>query len=186
MPKIRTMEHVGLQAGERLRETTLRPPMHQTRDADAAAYDLRPEEVMYDSSPTNMPHVTPRPGYKQRWVRTNDRNSPGDRNYESRYIDGWRPRPVETIPEMFKVYCGAVKGAMAPTDFQVGQNVLCEMPEDLWAKRMLGKKGKQDRLREIASEAIARVDQKGAGIIGAFSESSQSVQVGRRPAVMAG
>lgn len=186
MPKIREMD-AGLQAGERLRETTIRPPMHQSREAEAVAeYDLRPEEIRYDTGPRNMPEIPARDGYVQRWVRMADPNMPGDNNFRMRYVDGWRPRPLETIPEMFRIFSGQTKGAAAPTDMQIGQNILCEMPIALWQRRMATKQALNKRFRDIADETVSKINRLGGGIVGGYSDSSQNVTVGRVPATMAG
>lgn len=188
MPKIRSLDaDGGLQAGERLRESTLRGPMHQDREAEAAPhYDLRPEEISYDASPKNLPDIPARPGYKQRWVHHNNPGDEGVNMFQQRYVQGWRPRPTETIPEFFRIYVSSVKGAAAPENFQIGRNILCEMPEQLHAKRLAYKESQNIRWREVQDTNVSRLNAKGGNVINAINESESRVQTGRRPAVMAG
>jgi hypothetical protein len=170
-----------------LRETTFRPPMHTTREAESSAYAMHPQTVDYDSAGKNLPDIPSRAGYVQRWVRNSDPTAGGgDTNFQQRWMAGWRPRPLETVPELFSIYWSHLKSAKAPDQLQVGQMTLMEMPEEVFQRRMARIHERNTRYRDIAAESLEKVNQLGGGIATTFSNSNSSVSVGRAPSTMAG
>jgi hypothetical protein len=84
--------------------------------------------------PKNLDAPEPRPGFVQRWIRYANADSDDIQNYQLSMRKGWRPRPIESIPQSFKDYPTVDHSSPSGT-FAVAGLVLCEMPEQLAARR---------------------------------------------------
>lgn len=107
---------------------------HPTREAQVVA-DRSPRvesTVTAWQRPTALDAPEPRPGMVQRWIRA-DRGDGGDQNWLLKYREGWRPRPPGSVADMAAYTIG--KSATNEDVIRVGNLILCEMPENVFAQR---------------------------------------------------
>lgn len=109
-----------------------------------------------------------RQGFTQMWIRVEADGKPDGRNYSRKYREGWRPRDPATVPEGFS----------PPTIRHGNQTVigaqgmiLCEMPNNLAAKRRLYVKERTDRQMQAVEQNLMRVERPGRPIDKTFKES---------------
>lgn len=72
----------------------------------------------------------PREGMVQRWIRRSVRGEDDPMNLNRQYRKGWRPRPADTIPEEWKMFC--VKTDSGEGVFAVSDMVLCEIEQEIY------------------------------------------------------
>lgn len=72
----------------------------------------------------------PRDGYVQRWIRRTVRGEDDPMNLSRQFRRGWVPRPADTIPSDWKMFC--TKSDSGEGIFAVNDLVLCEMPQQLY------------------------------------------------------
>lgn len=76
-------------------------------------------------------HIPPRPGYVQRWMRTEIRGVPDVKNVTKRYRQHWRPRATSTIEKTFGIPTVDFEGTEV---IGVRGSILVERPEAINAK----------------------------------------------------
>lgn len=107
---------------------------NKTREAQA----LRPprKETLEDDPwvrPTSLQAPPARQGMRQRWIRVGSGGRDDNVNLSRKWREGWRPRPLETMPSSYHAPTlnhsrfGAVVG--------VEGMILCEMPEERAKRR---------------------------------------------------
>ncbi len=112
----------------------------ESRGHDSRVDELSEERATHQDQPlgpwvrpSSLDAPEPRPGMVQRWVRISMRGVDDPRNVNLRMREGWKPRPVETVPEEFRVLAERVEhqtGRLIVDDL-----MLCEMPEGIYAQR---------------------------------------------------
>lgn len=109
--------------------------LHSSHDADSAVLDepVHVDWVGTAINQTNLIAPKPRPGMVQRWVRYEDRSGVDKPNWASRLQHGWKPRPVDTVPDYERHYQVA-HNSSGPDMIMVDGLVLCEMPAQLLAR----------------------------------------------------
>lgn len=110
-----------------IHESNLHGTPHSTHDAEAL-HSIHPEAQGDEwREPRNLDAPPSREGYVQRWIRVEDRAGKDALNLANKQREGWRPRPLETIPEQFKNF-PIGKHASLGDVLMVGGCVLMEMP----------------------------------------------------------
>ncbi|KPK66535.1 MAG: hypothetical protein AMS21_01885 [Gemmatimonas sp. SG8_38_2] len=72
----------------------------------------------------------PREGMVQRWIRRTVRGEDDPMNLNKAFRIGWAPRPAETIPDEWKMFC--TKSSSGDGVFAVNDLILCELPEEIF------------------------------------------------------
>lgn len=111
-----------------LHEGDLHSSVHSSHDAETLHQsDLN--GPLHDEwvEPKNLDAPPARPGMVQRWVRYHDRDGDDVVNMQYMMRKGWKPRPIETIPQEFRDY-PVIKHANMDV-IAVAGCILCEMPE---------------------------------------------------------
>lgn len=106
------------------------------RRGSVAARAIRPEreirasDAMHDQGAFKPPSVLdappPRPGMRQRWIRTHLLGQGDPAHVHKKFREGWTPRPLETVPKGFNVPTlnhGQHQGCIG-----IEGLILCEMP----------------------------------------------------------
>lgn len=106
------------------------------RGSANVARDIRPEreiradDALHDQAAYRPPSVLdappPRPGMRQRWVRTHLLGQSDPAHVHVRFREGWSPRKADTIPKGFGVPTlnhGQYEGCIG-----IEGLILCEMP----------------------------------------------------------
>lgn len=178
---------VDLDTAERARPVSLHSPMHEMRgaEADARNQPRTTSAAMEYKLPTNLDAPPPRPGMKQRWVRSELRSESDNLNWQQKSREGWRPRDPATI-DGSQYYFGE-KGRDGKDVIRVGGMILMEIPEQqLMAKRRFieGQTQRQEKsvLMDVNKASAEGVAQGFAPITG---EETTRVQTGRRPNTLA-
>lgn len=87
-----------------------------------------------DWAPANTLQAPPRrPGMVQRWVRHALGNDNDPRNWTRAMREGWKPRPLESVPGDFDA--PTIKHSVAGTVIAIGDLILCEMPVERFKSR---------------------------------------------------
>lgn len=112
------------------RQTRADETRAETSERKTDAHDNWPETWQ---RPSRLDAPEPREGMRQKWVSKQLLGQEDRQNMAKRFREGWRPRPLETIPQSF----------MPGMDFRDAESgylevqglILCEMPERLVAQR---------------------------------------------------
>lgn len=117
-----------MDTADRVRESRMRRSNHETRDAEMDARNLpRSEAADYVwEPPSNLKAPHPRPGYVQRWIRSDFRSEADNLNWQHKMREGWVPRDPATVPEV-EVFFGS-RSHMDKSVISVGGLILCEKP----------------------------------------------------------
>lgn len=134
--------------------------LHSTPHASHDAEPLHDEvhAALHDEwrEPRNLDAPPARPGYVQRWVRVEDRDGKDNLNYANKFREGWRPRPMETIPEELRETFPSTKHASLGDVVMVGGLVLCEMPRQIADSRNRQVRNRINRQNQaVATDAEA-------------------------------
>ena len=127
-----------------------------TREAESQAldYDEDFEEHV-------LPHIPARPGYSQYWVRAKYAGVPDVRNLLKRQRQGWKPRPPETVPEIFRqlvVNEESLGGVISTHDL-----ILMERPIAIQERRKKRHRERVDQLERAVKQNIFREHAKLGG-----------------------
>lgn len=183
MNDITEFEEVGEAPTEVSRNRRTRAP-RASRTQESRAADTFHEETMdVDWEPKGLldtSHVPPRPGYTQRWVRTQLNGVDDPNNVGKRLNQGWRPRPADTVPQ----------GSYVPTIDYKGSNVvgmvgniLMERPVELHEKHRRYVQSMTDAQAQSVSENLYRVHERGDGFGRPVVQQNTSVSRGRQPSI---
>lgn len=159
-------------------ENDLDRNVHAYRDQDIPSDDPVHGAAEDWAPPSLLPHVPPRPGFTQRWIRVASRGQDDVRNYMARFREGWQPRRPETV-----------RGFAVPTlnhgslgsCIMVEGMVLCEMPESRNAQRAAYYQKRLDQQTRAIDEQLLKIQQPGHPI---DRQAKTRVTVGRRPQVL--
>lgn len=114
-------------------------PLEASREHPSRVDELGEERATHQERetpwvrPSSLEAPEPRPGMVQRWIRITVRGEDDPRNINMRTREGWRPRPIETIPADMKDFSSAQDATMGR--FVVDDLLLCEMPAERYAQR---------------------------------------------------
>src|SRR3990167_1280939 len=101
---------------------------HESREQNLRVNeDVHEEEDNPWIRPASLEAPPARPGMRQRWVRVGTMGKDDPVNSMRKFREGWKPRPVESVPKNFyypKIASGAHAGFIG-----VEGMLLCEMPE---------------------------------------------------------
>jgi hypothetical protein len=138
--------------------------------------------------PTQLDAPEPRPGMKQRWIRSSLLGKSDGKNISLQGGQGWRPRTLSSVPEGDRKRYPTSKDARTSAEFMVnGDLVLCEIPERMFNQmrdHYRGKsKGQTDALIDanLASAAVKGGERHGMGA--PHVEERHSRVTTRRPIV---
>lgn len=138
----------ALDTADRLRPAGVHEPMHDARGSESDARNT-PRETLADYQyrpPTHLDAPPPRPGYVQRWVRSEFRTENDNLNWQAKLREGWAPRDPKTVPG--HLYFFGQTSKTGQDVIRVGGMILMECPE---AKVRLK--------REAIREAVRRQEQ---------------------------
>lgn len=114
-------------------------PMHAGMHDGVEAEMHHEDEIHTDdmtrnwAPPTQLDAPPPRPGMKQRWIRTSLVGKPDAKNAANQGNQGWRPRALTSVPEGERSRYPSTKDARTGGAFMVnGDLVLCEIPERMF------------------------------------------------------
>lgn len=178
-----------LETAGRLREPHLREQAHVGREAEIDARVLDRQEAADFSwrEPTNLDAPPPRPGFRQKWVRVQNRNELDGINWNTRLRQGWTPRDPKTVPDANGFY--PVANHNNQSVIQVAGSVLCEMPIQKVKAREAWVQQQNRRLEESINVETEKVSAAGVrqGLSPIVREDKIDTTVGgkRRPATMA-
>lgn len=171
----------------RMRKPNMRGSMHKDREVEARDnQELRPATEFRDMERGNkLTAPPPRKGFKQRWV--NAGSTPTDHNmWHSRMMDGWEPRSLKTIPDMYHHKYAPPGQTTASGDFLYSRGmILCEMPEERLDQMIAAVDRKTQDIGRSQVADLARVAKDHNVKVVEDDKSSVSVGRGRRPATMA-
>ena len=160
-------------------------PVHLTREQDVASPVHGADYGEPWKPPTNLDAPPPRPGYVQRWIRTNIRDKDDPGNISQMLRAGWRPRTLESagLGSFPVLPSGQYKGFIGLHDC-----VLCEMPKERAAQIKRYYKAMSDRMvagveTELASQTKT-FDPR--GVFKLIQERQSEVSGGARRPIVAG
>lgn len=114
----------------RARDTRRRDTVEQLQARSRAPVVERAEEWAPANSLEAPP---PRAGMEQRWIRFQNGDKPDPRNWSRKVREGWKPRPVSTVPEGFAP--PTMRHGTAGEVIGVEDLILCERSERIGASR---------------------------------------------------
>lgn len=176
-----------LDTAERLRESGVRGPMHEARGSESDARNTPrtdTSDFTYKRG-SNLDAPAPRPGYIQRWVRSEFRNEHDNLNWLSKQREGWAPRDPSTVPDHENWYVPGRHQDKAV--IRVGGMVLMEIDE----RRLRAKRKAIDEQSTRQAQAVAqdldKISREGMrdGAAPIVREERVNVSTGRRPPTMA-
>jgi hypothetical protein len=148
----------------RVTETQRSHSVHPSRTQDEFN-----EKVAHETAPAPWENVantyTPpaRPGMVQRWVRIEESAGVADvRNVNRKTLDGWTPRPADTVPEAFRpqsINKGQYAGYIC-----VGDLVLMERDIETHQRQAAYNRKKIERMQSAVRSDLHRVERPGAPI----------------------
>lgn len=162
--------------------------LHDGHDADLHfGDDIHTDDMAKNwAPPTQLDAPEPRPGMKQRWIRSSLLGKSDGKNISQQGGQGWRPRALSSVPEGERKRYPTSKDARTAAEFMVnGDLVLCEIPERLFNQmrdHYRGKsKGQTDALIDanLAGAAIKGGERHGIGAPHVAERSSRVTT--RRP-----
>lgn len=125
-------------------------------------------------------NIPERPGYTQRWVRTELNGLPDPNNVGKRFNQGWRPRPADSV----------ASGSFVPTIDYKGSNVigmvgmlLMERPLELHEKHRRYVRSMTDAQTRSVNENLYRVHERGDGFSRPSMHNESTVSQGRKAPV---
>ena len=133
-----------------------------TRASQARSQDTRQSEARTREwiPPQQLDTPEPRPGYRQKWVRSELVGDPDPSNLTKRFREGWAPRAIDTVPDSFHTLV-TKDGATADGVISVRGLVLCEMPEHMVEQRNEHYQGLLDEQTQAIDEDLNRVEMPG-------------------------
>ncbi len=176
-----------LDTADRLRDGHMRLSMHDTRESEA---DIRntPRATTQDYTwrrPMNLDAPEPRPGYRQRWVRSEFRSEKDNLNWQGKVREGWVPRKPETVPD-HEAFFGQ-NSHMGQDVIRVGGLILMEIPEQKLASKRRAIDEASRRQEQSVSMETDRISRDGvrSGAPPIVREDEVRVATGRRPNTLA-
>lgn len=143
-------------------------------DPQALGNELRPPSAERETRPpevdeavnadvdwrraSNLGAPPARKGFVQMWIRVEAFGRPDGRNYSRMYREGWRPRPLDTVPADFSP--STIKHGNQTVIGAEGM-ILCEMPKALAAKRRIFFKRRADAQMQAVEQNLMRVSRAG-------------------------
>lgn len=150
----------------RAQESRAAEVVHETYDD----VDWEPKGLLDTSN------IPARPGYVQRWVRTELNGLPDPNNVGKRFNQGWRPRMADTV----------ASGQFVPTIDYRGSNVigmvgniLMERPIELHERHRRYVQSMTDAQTQSVSENLYRVHERGSGMGRPSMQQESTVSRGR-------
>lgn len=131
--------------------------------------------------PSNLDAPPARPGYVQRWKRSELGGAPDTRNWQSALREGWRPRPADTVPDAFSMMKTHDNGQGV---IKAEGLILCEMPDHAAGQRVAHYRGKTARQIQGVDQDLHRTQAAGGGLP-INKEHDSRTETGRRPRVAA-
>lgn len=176
-----------LDTADRMREGRSRLSMYEGRENESDARNT-PRMSTQDYTwrrPMNLDAPEPRPGYAQRWVRSELRSEKDNLNWQGKVREGWVPRDPSTVPDA-EAFFG--QGShLGQAVIRVGGLILMEMPiQKLDSKRraIAEASRRQEQSVSVETDKISREGQRfGAPPI--VREDEVRATTGRRPNIMA-
>lgn len=166
MPERNRSRRVGVERPSRAQESRASEAYHAEDDG----VDWEPKGLL-DTS-----HIPPRPGFVQRWVRTQINGIDDPNNVGKRLNQGWRPRVADTVPQ----------GHFVPTIVHQGSSVigmvgqiLMERPESLHHQHRRYIRSMTDAQAQAVNEDVYRVHESGHGFGRPVVHTQSQVSRGR-------
>lgn len=128
----------------------------------------------------NLPHIEPRKGYVQRWVRAKIDGDDDDMNIYKKQNQGWEPRKYSTVPKKIR---------LPKTDFEgtevIGMKtmILMERPAELHKK--FSEMRRSDILRQEAAVAndVMKIHDPSSGMGKPQTYNKSEAHTGRVPEI---
>lgn len=154
---------IGL--AERERPAVVHHSVHETREAEYERQDLHAEFDVSDvMNPTSLRAPPPRSGYVQRWVAdgTNPNADRSEaRNWFAKHRAGWAARDPETVPRQLRhLYPSTKLHGENGSAIRIANQVLCEMPERLFAERQKAVRDIIDRQNSTMPQSMKELREK--------------------------
>lgn len=129
----------------------------EMRDEELREHDpvREPEDTRIWAEPKNLSAPPPRPGYVQRWCRTEIRGEMDHGNYMRAVQLGWEPRRADTVKGQWKpptIEHGRFEGFIGSRGM-----LLMEMPIEKYEARRMRNEEKIRRQTEAVNRDILRV-----------------------------
>lgn len=138
-------------------------PLDMSREHPSRVDELGEERATHQEReapwvrPSSLEAPEPRPGMVQRWIRITVRGEDDPRNINMRTREGWRPRPIDSIPEDMRDFSSAQDATMGR--FVVDDLLLCEMPEERYRARQRYYQTQTDRQMEAVEYDLENAQQ---------------------------
>jgi len=150
----------------RAQESRAAEPVHESYDD----VDWEPKGLL------DTTHIPARPGYVQRWVRTEINGQPDPNNVGRRINQGWRPRMADSVPQ----------GSFVPTVVHQGSNVvgiigmiLMERPEAMHNQHRAHIRAMTDAQDQAVNQNLFRVHERNSGFGRPTVDAKSRVSQGR-------
>lgn len=122
----------------------------------------------FSENPRNLPHVKPREGYSNCWIRWFEGDGNVDRDLQRMIKRGYRPVQPSDVPRDIAMFLQKRKGFDGADMLSVSGMVLCEIPEERLAQLMRNETLQQRRneaatLRS-AQDANSDAAKRGSGM----------------------
>ncbi len=156
---------------------------HETpaQAAEAATHVEREDGDIDWARPSALDAPPARAGFVQRWKRIELGGTPDTRNWQRALREGWRPRPVQSIPDEWKSLIGDVAGLKGVISAE--GLVLCEMPVRAAGQREANYRKRTARQMQAVHEDLLKTKSQGGPDI--HRDHRSGVETGRRPQVAA-
>lgn len=129
----------------------------ELREADKIheSYDNWDNDYLLDTT-----HIPARPGYVQRWVRTDIKGETDRANVFKKMNRGWKPRPLDTVPKAQRILRMDFEG-----DEVIGIHgmVLMEIPESIFDKQSKRVKDATNVQMSSVKNSLFNVHDEGSG-----------------------
>ena len=151
-----------------------------SREQEQTAFELVHEEYAdaydEDADMLSTRRLPARPGYTQRWVRTDLKGQPDQSNVYRKFNNGWRPRLASTVPEGAPILSINFQGAEV-----VGYHGLILMERKI--ESHMRQRIQNMRMTELQMEAVKnnmfKIHEPGRGLTRPVMDVSSKVSTGR-------
>jgi len=158
---------------------------HSSREAELRQA-IAPRELEDEPwvNPASLDAPKPRPGMKQRWIRTSTFEKVDVTNVNRKMREGWSPRKSDTVPKNFH-FPDSATGRFAGCIMVEGM-LLCEMPVERVARRNAHYANETKKMTAAIDAQLAGANPRAQGGFGQFTKQAQSVPVREKRSVSVG